>query len=265
MKHADNWGWRARIGMFIVANEAVPEAEWWAMAPSGVSIHAARVQSSAPWARWQGDDASEVSLSEDLARGAGHFASMRLEAVTLGHTSSSIAGGSAWDEAAVRALTALLPDTRVTTNGLDCVAALGALDAQSPFLVFPPWFASETVAAGVEYFAAKGVNAAGHLQADPGRGWRDMAPQALYPQGLGFEQDVEHLFRQICRACPDEADSVLITGTGFRCVAVLDALEQALGRPVVSANQASLWHCMRLAGLPAHQPGYGRLLDSSHS
>jgi hypothetical protein len=33
----DNWGARARIGMFIVGSEAVPEAEWQAMAPQGVS------------------------------------------------------------------------------------------------------------------------------------------------------------------------------------------------------------------------------------
>ena len=26
MEHHDNWGWRARIGIFIVGNEAVPEA-----------------------------------------------------------------------------------------------------------------------------------------------------------------------------------------------------------------------------------------------
>ena len=51
----DNWGWRARIGMFIVGNEAVPEAEWWAMAPPGVSVHAARITASAPWARWSAD------------------------------------------------------------------------------------------------------------------------------------------------------------------------------------------------------------------
>ena len=31
----DNWGWRARIGMFIVGSEAVPEAEWAAMVPGG--------------------------------------------------------------------------------------------------------------------------------------------------------------------------------------------------------------------------------------
>ena len=33
MASADNWGWKARIGMFIVINEPVPEAEWWAMVP----------------------------------------------------------------------------------------------------------------------------------------------------------------------------------------------------------------------------------------
>ena len=47
---ADNWGWRARIGTFIVGNEAVPEAEWWAMASPGVSVHAARVSAPTPWA-----------------------------------------------------------------------------------------------------------------------------------------------------------------------------------------------------------------------
>ena len=55
MTSNDNWGWRARIGLFIVGNEAVPEAEWWAMAPPGVSVHAARVTARAPWARWRDD------------------------------------------------------------------------------------------------------------------------------------------------------------------------------------------------------------------
>ena len=53
---------------------------------------------------------------------------------------------------------------------------------------------------------------------------------------------------------------MLIAGTGFRCVAILEALEQALERPVLSANQASLWHCLQLAGVEADVAGYGRLL-----
>ena len=55
MATRDNWGWRARIGMFIVGNEAVPEAEWWAMLPPDVSVHAARVSAAAPWASWHAE------------------------------------------------------------------------------------------------------------------------------------------------------------------------------------------------------------------
>ena len=36
MTQRDNWGWQARIGMFIVGSEVVPEAEWWAMVPLNV-------------------------------------------------------------------------------------------------------------------------------------------------------------------------------------------------------------------------------------
>ena len=91
----DNWGWRARVGMFIVGNEAVPEAEWWAMAPKGVSVHAARVTARAPWSRWNAERTS-VALEDDLARGAKQFAAMKLSAVTIGHSSSSMMGGAGW-------------------------------------------------------------------------------------------------------------------------------------------------------------------------
>jgi maleate isomerase len=43
-------------------------------------------------------------------------------------------------------------------------------------------------------------------------------------------------------------------------VGILDALERDLQRPVVSANQASLWHCLRLSGVHTPVGGYGNLL-----
>ena len=39
----DGWGSRARIGMLTPHNDIVPEGEFEAMAPDGVSIHVARV------------------------------------------------------------------------------------------------------------------------------------------------------------------------------------------------------------------------------
>ena len=260
MAQRDNWGWQARIGMFIVGNEAVPEAEWWAMLPPNVSVHAARVTARAPWARWR-DDRSGVELEDDLARGCRQFAAMRLSAVVVGHSSSSILGGKMWDEAVVAQLSTLLgAGTRVTTNGLDCLAALRASEVRRPFLVLPPWFNDQAVAAGVAYFAERGVAPAGHYRYDPGRKWRDVPPGELYGLGMGFEQEIEPLYAQIRTACPVDADAVLIAGTGFRCVGLLDALERDLRRPVISANQASLWHCLRLYGVHGPISGYGSLL-----
>jgi maleate isomerase len=131
MASTDNWGADARIGIFIVGNECVPEAEWWAMVPANVSVHAARVTARAPWARWRADR-SGVDLEEDVIRGARQFAAMRLSAVVVGHSSSSFLGGKGWDEAVIAEITKILatgtlaPKVNVTTNGLDCLAALRA-------------------------------------------------------------------------------------------------------------------------------------------
>ncbi len=260
MGRKDNWGWQARIGMFIVGNEAVPEAEWWAMVPPHVSVHAARVTARAPWARWR-DDRSGVELEEDLARGCRQFAAMRLSAVVIGHSSSSVLGGKGWDEAVVERLAGQLAEgVFVTTNGLDSRAAMHATGVRRPFLVLPPWYGDEIMAAAVRYYADLGVAPSGHLRYDPGRKWRDLPPGDLYPQGMGFEQEIEPLYAQVRAACPSEADGVFIAGTGFRCVGILDALEQDLGRPVLSANQVSLWHCLRRSGVLAPVSGYGSLL-----
>jgi maleate isomerase len=261
----DNWGWRARIGMFIVGSEAVPEAEWAAMAPSGVSVHAARVSAGAPWARWRADK-SGVDLADDLLRGAKQFAAMRLTAVVLGHTTSSVVGGPGWDAATASGIAAVVGEgalgkaCKVTTNGLDTMAALRASGVKRPFLVLPPWFPDDTVKTAVRYYTDHGFTPAGHHRMDPGRKWRDVPPGDLYGLGMGFEQEVEPLYAQIRAACPADADGVLIGGTGFRCVAILETLEQDLGRPAISANQASLWHCLRLSGVRTPVPGYGNLL-----
>lgn len=260
MQQNDNWGHRARIGMFIVGNEAVPEAEWWAMLPANVSVHAARVTARAPWARWQ-EGRTDVDPADDLAHGAEQFAAMRLSVVVIGHSSSSFVGGEGWDEAVVKRLSGFFErDVAITTNGLDTIAALRASEVQRPFLIMPPWFNEDTIRAGVHYYQDHGFNPSGHMRYDPGPDWRDLPPGDLYPLGMGFAQEIEPLYAQIKEACTATADGVLIAGTGFRCVGLLEALEQDLGRPVLSANQASLWHCLRKAGIGADVSGYGTLL-----
>jgi maleate isomerase len=56
-----------------------------------------------------------------------------------------------------------------------------------------------------------------------------------------------------------EAEAVFIGGNGFRTVGVIQALEEDLGVPVLTANQVLCWHLLRLAGTRVSVIGYGRL------
>jgi maleate isomerase len=257
---ADNWGDIARIGIFIVAREVVPEAEWWAMRPPGVSVHAARVTAGAPWAPWRADR-SGADLSPDLAAGCDAFAAIRPNVAVLAHSSSSFVGGPGWDEAAIRAMAARLPpETVATTNGLDTRLALGHLGVRRPFLVMPAWMTDKLIESAVSYFAAFGVAVPASWRYLPAPRWHGIAPQDLYARGMAIDQETDLLFEQVCASCPDDADGILLAGTGFRCAGIIDALEERLGRPVVAANQASLWRALRAAEWSGRIEGYGRLL-----
>jgi len=56
-----------------------------------------------------------------------------------------------------------------------------------------------------------------------------------------------------------DADAVFISCGALRSLDIVDTLEQKLGKPVICSNQAMMWHCLRLAGIPDRLDGYGSL------
>ena len=56
-----------------------------------------------------------------------------------------------------------------------------------------------------------------------------------------------------------QADGIFISCTGMRTSNILTRLEEATGKPVVSAMQATIWGTLRLADAPAELPGLGSL------
>lgn len=256
----DNWGHKARFGVFIVGAEPVPEAEWWAMAPPGVSVHAARITSKTPWATWNADR-SGVDLCDDLEHGARQFAAMSADVVVVGHSSSSVLGGAGWDDAVVRRLTEVIGGkTRVTTNGQDCAVAMAAVGAVRPFVIIPPWFGDGFIETARDYLIAQGITPAAMFRHIPEDRWRDVPPGDLYRSFMHVQQNADLLRDQVIANCPGDADSILMIGTGLRCVGMIDDVETALGKPVVTANQASLWRCLRMTGVRGAVDGYGQLL-----
>ena len=58
-----------------------------------------------------------------------------------------------------------------------------------------------------------------------------------------------------------EADGIFISCTGMRTSNILSCLEEATGKPVVSALQATIWGTLRLTDAPSELPGLGSLFQ----
>ncbi|TQL69053.1 maleate cis-trans isomerase [Nocardioides albertanoniae] len=57
----------------------------------------------------------------------------------------------------------------------------------------------------------------------------------------------------------EAAMAVLVPDTAMHTLTCIDALESALGKPVLTANQVTLWEGLRLAGATRPLPGLGAL------
>ncbi len=57
------------------------------------------------------------------------------------------------------------------------------------------------------------------------------------------------------------ADGLLLCGGAARSFQILEALEQDIGKPVTSSNQAGLWKVLSMVSVRERIHGYGRLLE----
>ena len=56
-----------------------------------------------------------------------------------------------------------------------------------------------------------------------------------------------------------EAEAVFVGCTGQRVGRLLDSIEDRLGKPVLSANQVTVWHALQLIDREPVVPGRGSL------
>jgi maleate isomerase len=57
-----------------------------------------------------------------------------------------------------------------------------------------------------------------------------------------------------------DADAIILPGGNWPSIAVVERLEQELGKPVLANNAVSIWAGLRLLKRNDSIPGYGRLL-----
>ncbi len=231
---------RAQLGFILMSTDLASEQDFFDMAPPGVGIHITRLKTE------------DYTTRETLARHIEHMADaasrlqpdMKPEVISYGCTSGSIVNG---EQAVFDQIVKGAPWARpmcIVTGVVDALKALGTqkLVVGTPYL-------DEINTVEAEFLVQKGFN-------------------ILDIQGLNLETGIE--FGQVTPAYwkefavqidQPEADAVFLSCGGIRALEVAQEIEQIIGKPVITSNQAQFWSCLRRAGISDALTGFGQLFD----
>lgn len=250
MWQRDGWA-QTRIGVVMPHADVGPEAEFGAMAPDGISIHAARV----PFGAYKPGGVMDDTIADDPIRAFADpplvddatelLALAPLHAIAYAFTSSSYVRGAADDNKLKERLETRTRGIPLVITCAAAVRALKALGANRLALFNPPWFSTKIDQQGKRYFQDHGLevvhNGPVGLRSDQ---------QAIQPSDL-YEWVRSHT--------PDSAEAVFIGGNGLRAIGVIKALEEILNRPVLTANQVAFWQALALSGSTERIVDYGQI------
>jgi len=231
---------RARIGFVCVANAGLTEGEMMRLRPEGVGLSFTHLP--------MGTECTVESLSameRDLDTTLKGFLPGRDDIDVLCYNCT--AGSFVIGEAAIRSkLEAGRPNVRGTTLLTGVVEALRHLGVRR--LSLGTAYTDDINALEHDYFAQAGFD-------------------VPIVTGLGLMTDVE-----MNRVAPSflrdfaisldrpDVDAIFLSCGALRSLDVVHDVEQAISKPVITSNQASFWHCLRLADIHDSIPGFGRLL-----
>jgi maleate isomerase len=222
MWQPDGWG-HTRIGLLTPHADIVPEAEFSALAPDGISIHAMRI----PFGGYKPGGTMDPTIADAPVRAmadppavddAAEMLGMApLHAIVFGFTSSSFVRGAADDAALKSRLETRTGGIPVVVTCAAAATAMAALSAKRVALVSPPWFSAEMAQQGTRYFQALGFEAVYSAPAD-----LPSDQQAIQP---------DQLYNWVRSHVPKSAEAIFIAGNGLRAIGVVKALEDSLVAP----------------------------------
>jgi maleate isomerase len=253
----DGWEANVRIGVLTPHADVGPESELQAMAPPGVAIHATRVPFGAMAAEGVMDPTIPLTPVRAFAEpphlddATELLAAAPLNAITYGFTSSAYVLGAEGESEMIARLERRARGLPVVATCKAAVEGLRVLGARRIALIDPPWFDTELNGLGRRYYESGGF-------------------EVVYSAPCGLPSDQTKITPAELHAWVSEhvsttdAEAIVFGGNGFRVVGVIAALEEDLGRAVVSPNQALLWAALRMVDADVSSVrDYGRLFDYS--
>lgn len=237
---------RARFGILVPFTNTNLEPDMTLLRPEGVSMHFARMggydQDKIPDAdQMHGLGAADLDEPLHLLEG------VHPDVILYGCTSATLTHGPAFDRGLAERIKADSGAETVTAAGA-LVHALNTLGVERIGFASPYMSAINDMAVG--FLAQTGVETlmrseVGSDLDNYGQGALD--PQAVFDLGLAANHP--------------EAGAIVLSCTDMRSVEIIARLERAVGKPVITSNQAMAFQAMQLAGIREDLPGYGQLLE----
>lgn len=239
-------GWRARLGFLVPPSNPTIEPEMATMAPPGVSVHFSRLVTHEPGGTHRGQEERNRTQIEHIDESARLLALVTPNAMMLAHTATSYTLGRRAEAELVQRLQTQYGMPFATAFG-SVVAALTVLGVKRVALGTP--YSEEMTLKGKAHLEGHGFEVVSHGRLENVTNIYDETPERAYRLGRAVDR-------------PD-VQLVFLSGLGMPTISILETLEQDLGKPVISAASAMMWHALRLAGVSHRMSGYGRLLASA--
>jgi maleate isomerase len=229
-----------RIGIIYPGDGAL-DREFWDFAPPGVSLHFTRQPLCSAHVGLE----SMSGLVDDgtLEPCADSLKIIAPAAIGFACTSASFIRGLAGEAAIRRQITEVSGSPATTTSG-GILAGCRALGLKQ-------------VAVAAPYVEEVSVRLGSFLE-EGGIGVSQVRHMGL-EEGIA-EVSAEEVVRVGMETDTPDAEGLVISCTNLATLEAIPILEERLGKPVVSANQATVWHSCVLASVPwAEGFGVGRL------
>ena len=231
---------RAKLGFILMSTDLAAEADFTDMAPEGVGVHITRLHTE------------DYTTNETLSRHIEHMADAaariqpdtKPDVISYSCTSGSIVIG---EERVYEEIRKGAPWTQPMCLVTGVVDALRELRAQK--LVVGTPYLDEVNTAEAEFLLDKGFD-------------------ILDIQGLNLSAGTEmgrvtpaYLKQFAIEIDRPDADAIFISCGGIRSLEVVEEIEQATGKPVITSNQSQFWSCLRRAGIADELKGFGQIFS----
>jgi maleate cis-trans isomerase len=236
---------RKRIGLMVPSTNTTCEADFQMAVPRGITVHGQRL-----WITNEGtgDDVFD-RMNAEIGAGARDLATAKVDVIVYGCTTGSFFKGPGWDRemCSIIQSEAGVPAVATSPSVVEALRAFGArrISVATPY---PDWN-NQKLRAYLEAHGFQVLNVEGKPRA-----------AASGNQGIN-DQDPESVVDFASRACRPEADALLCSCTAWRSVGAVAAIEERIGKPVVSSNQSTIWASLQVLGVTEPVKGFGRLLE----